>query len=191
MARTDLRKFYEEHYEAHGVSAQGVAWESAHTQRRRFAVIASFLGDLTGRSLVDAGCGFGDFYLYLRERGNLPASYVGLDLCPSMVNEARKRTGCRIERRDILRQRLPEADWYVASGSMNLLTRTETGIFIRRCFEKSARGFVFNLLEGPQREGELGYWRAHEILRLCRPLSSKIEIKEGYLEGDMTILLGA
>ena len=32
------------------------------------------------------------------------------------------------------------ADWYVASGSMNFLTRLETQLFIQRCFEKSRKG---------------------------------------------------
>jgi len=92
---------------------------------------------------------------------------------------------------DILKQTIPVADWYVASGSMNLLTRLETQIFIQRCFEKSRKGFVFNLLSGREREGEFSYWKPHEIIALCQPLGGKVEIKEGYLEGDITIVLSS
>ncbi len=56
------------------------------------------------------------------------------------------------QQRDILRQSLPMADWYVASGSMNLLSCIETAIFIRRCYEHARKGFVFNLIGG-QRAG--------------------------------------
>jgi len=189
MARVDQESFYQNNIETHGLTAQGVAWDSPRTQRRRFAVLASCLGDLRGESIVDAGCGFGDFYLYLKERGNPPQRYIGIDLLEEMVEEARKRTGCRILKRDILRQSLPRADWYVASGSMNLLGRTETAIFIRRCFEHANKGFVFNLLEGREREGAFSYWQPREVRELLRPLEARVEIVDGYLEGDFTVVL--
>jgi len=189
MARIDQKNFYQDNYDTYGVSAEGVAWDSAQTQKRRFSAIVSCLGDLKNDTLVDAGCGFGDLYFYLKEKNNLPKSYVGLDLCEPMVKEAKVRTGCKIVQRDILKQTIPVADWYVASGSMNLLTRMETQIFIQRCFEKSRKGFVFNLLCGREQEGEFSYWKPHEIIALCRPLSAKVQIKEGYMEGDFTVVL--
>jgi len=81
------------------------------------------------------------------------------------------------------------ADWYVASGSMNLLTRLETKLFIQRCFEKSRKGFVFNLLCGKEQEGEFSYWSVHDVLELCKPLGAKVKIKEGYMDGDFTVML--
>jgi len=191
MARINQQTFYQNNYDTHGVSAQGVAWDSVQTQKKRFSVIASCIGELKQDSIVDAGCGFGDFYLYLKEQSNLPKTYTGLDLCAPMVAEAKVRTGCKIMQKDILRQSIPVADWYVASGSMNLMTRMETHIFIQRCFEKSRKGFVFNLLYGrADREG-YSYWQPHEIIALCQPLTKHVEIKEGYMEGDFTVLLKA
>ena len=163
--------------------------DSARTQWRRFALLSAQLEDLRALTLVDAGRGFGDFYLFLQDRGNQPRRYIGIDLVPQMVEAARERTGCRILQRDILRQSLPTADWYVASGSMNLLSRTETAIFIRRCYEHARKGFVFNLLEGREREGEFAYWQPGEVRELLRPLEARVEIVTGYLEGDMTVIL--
>ena len=189
MARINQKEFYQNNYTRYGVSAEGVAWDSLQTQKRRFSAIVSFLGELKSDTLVDAGCGFGDFYLYLKERNNSPKTYTGIDLCKPMVKEAQVRTGCKIMQRDILRQSIPLADWYIASGSMNLLTRLETRIFIQRCFEKSRKGFVFNLLYGKEREGTYSYWLPHEIIKLCQPISASIEIKEGYMDGDFSIRL--
>ncbi|RRS30267.1 MAG: methyltransferase type 11 [Epsilonproteobacteria bacterium (ex Lamellibrachia satsuma)] len=189
MARIDQKTFYQNNYDTFGISACGVAWDSEQTQKRRFSVITSCLGDVKNDTLVDAGCGFGDFYLYLKEKNNLPKTYTGMDLCEPMVKEAQVRTDCQIVQRDILRQPIPVADWYVASGSMNLLTRIETSLFIQRCFAKSRKGFIFNLLQGKEREGTYNYWLPHEIIKLCRPLSAKIQIKEGYMDGDFTVVL--
>jgi len=189
VARINQKEFYQNNYETYGVSAEGVAWDSTQTQKRRFSAIVSCLGDIKSDTLVDAGCGFGDFYLYLKEKNNLPKTYTGLDLCDPMVKEAKVRTGCKVVQRDILKQTIPLADWYVASGSMNLLTRMETRIFIQRCFEKSRKGFVFNLLCGKEQEGEFSYWVPHDILELCKPLDAKVQIKEGYMEGDFTVVL--
>jgi len=186
MARIDQKTFYQNNYDTYGVSAEGVAWDSVQTQKRRFSAIASCLGDVKCDTLVDAGCGFGDFYFYLKEKDMLPRSYTGLDLCEPMVKEAQIRTGCKIIQRDILKQTIPVADWYVASGSMNLLTRLETRLFIQRCFAKSRKGFVFNLLYGREHEGAYSYWLPHEIIELCRPLDAKVQIKEGYMDGDFT-----
>jgi len=189
MARIDQKKFYQDNYDTYGVSAQGVAWDSARTQQRRFSAILSCLGGIGDDTLVDAGCGFGDLYLYLRGKGAVPREYLGLDLCMPMVARAREITGCKILQRDILTQKLPLADWYVASGSMNLLTALETRIFIQRCFERSRKGFVFNLLEGRSRQDAYSYWSPHEIMRFCRTLSAKVTCKEGYLEGDFTVMM--
>jgi len=189
MARTDQKVFYQNNYDTYGVSAEGVAWNSMQTQKRRFSAIASCLGNVKNDTLVDAGCGFGDFYLYLKEKNNLPKTYIGLDLCEPMVKEAKVRTSCKIVQRDILKQTIPMADWYVASGSMNLLTRMETRIFIQRCFEKSRKGFVFNLLCGKEQEGEFSYWKPYDVVELCKSIAAKIALKEGYLDGDFTVIL--
>jgi len=189
MARVNQKEFYQNNYDAYGVSAEGVAWDSSITQNRRFSAILSCLGELKNDTLVDAGCGFGDFYLYLKEKNNVPKTYTGLDLCEPMVKEAKVRTGCKIVQRDILHQTIPMADWYVASGSMNLLTELETRIFIQRCFEKSRKGFVFNLLDGKKREGNYSYWNPHDILEFCRTFSKNVSVKEGYMEGDFTVTL--
>lgn len=189
MARINQKDFFQNNYDTFGTTACGVAWDSEHSQKRRFSAIVSCLGDVRNDTLVDAGCGFGDFYRYLKEKNNLPKTYTGLDLCKPMVKEAQVRTGCKIIECDILRQSIPTADWYVACGSMNLLTRLETQVFIQRCFEKSRKGFVFNLLEGKEREGTFSYWKIHEITKLCRALGAKVQIKEGYMDGDFTVVL--
>ena len=189
MSNSDQAAFYRQQIERFGVGAEGVGWQSPATQRRRFAVLEKALGPLAEVMLVDAGCGFGDLLLYLRKRGNTPRGYLGLELLPEMAAEAQSRTGAKIHRCDILKDRLPLADCYVASGSMNRLTSLEARIFIRRCWEASGKRFVFNLLEGSGSREGFTYHRPGEIAGYCRSLEAKVRIIEGYLEGDFTIVM--
>ena len=46
MARVDQKSFYQNNYDTYGISAEGVAWDSTQTQKRRFSAILSCLGDL-------------------------------------------------------------------------------------------------------------------------------------------------
>ena len=153
MARIDQKTFYAKNYETYGVSAQGAAWDTSQTQQRRFATILSLLGEIGKDTLVDAGCGFGDFYLYLNSKKRLPKQYVGLDLCAHMVKEVKVCTGCKIVQKDILSQSIPCVDWYVVSRSINLLTwwrrrssfsaifgRAAKGLYLTCCREESKKG---------------------------------------------------
>ncbi|WP_457598644.1 class I SAM-dependent methyltransferase [Hydrogenimonas sp.] len=187
MARVDQSLFYANALKRYGLSARGVAWSDETRQHRRFgALLKAVGGTLADVGIVDAGCGVGDLWLYMQKRGRLPARYIGIDLLTEMVAHAKERTGQRIERRDILKDPLPEADWYLASGSFNLLTRFETILAIRRCIDASTRGVVFNLLKGRERSGTYNYWLPREIRSACR-IFGRVTIYEGYLEGDFTV----
>ncbi len=188
MARIDQSLFYSGTVKKYGKTAEGVAWRDAFRQKRRFDALLEAVGDLSGCTVVDAGCGFGDLWLHMKRRERLPGRYIGIDLLDMMVKEARKRTGQRIFRRDLLKDPLPRADWYLASGSLNLLTPFETILAVKRCFDASAVGCAFNLLKGEERHGIYNYWTPRRILRTLRPLG-RAEVVEGYLEEDFTVVI--
>ncbi|WP_457596911.1 class I SAM-dependent methyltransferase [Hydrogenimonas sp.] len=186
MPRIDQKRFYTRSIQKHGTTARGVAWSNAQRQRKRFGALVKMVPNISQATVVDAGCGFGDLWLYMLEKNRLPKHYIGIDALDVMVHEARKRTGQKILRRDILEDPLPDADWYLVSGSFNLLTRFETLLAIRRCLDAANRGIVFNLLLGKEREGAFNHWLPREIEKACRAFG-KVTIYEGYLEGDFTV----
>ena len=72
---------------------------------------------------------------------------------------------------------------------MNILNRFETHLFIHRCFEASRKGFVFNLLKGEDTSKHFNYWQVEELVEHLKTYGCEIVLKEGYMDGDFTVLL--
>lgn len=190
MPRVDTDTFYRSAVARHGHTAGGVHWNSGQTQRARFEALRRFLPqDLSRLSLIDAGCGFGDFYCFLAAGGDRPGHYLGIDLVEPMVETARARTGCTILLLDVLREPLPAADYYLCSGAMNTLTRVETQCFIARCFAASRRGFIFNLLRGPDSSETFNECLPEDVRDWTSHFDAEIAIADDYLSGDFTTAL--
>lgn len=188
MSRIDNEKFYTSAIEKHGDSSRGVHWNSVHSQEKRFKVLLSCIDD-EGFSLVDAGCGFGDLHAYLQNKQIPFSSYTGLDLSPSMVKIAREKTGCEILECDICRDILVPADYYICSGAMNILSRFDTYLFIRNCYEASTKGFVFNLLMGEDDSLVYNHFYPKDLQNLFDELGARVIIKKGYLKHDFTVFM--
>ena len=83
--------FYEKSVRRYGVSAKGVQWNSKYTQYKRFEILTSFIQNIENHSLIDAGCGFGEYYNYLIKNNKSPKSYIGIDCEKMMIDLASKR----------------------------------------------------------------------------------------------------
>jgi SAM-dependent methyltransferase len=189
MPRIDNEKFYQSAIEMYGVSAKGVNWHSKQSQEIRFDTILSMLpSKLEAFSIADAGCGFGDFYLYSQKKKKYFESYIGLDSVVDMYSIASERTGCEIIIADICRDDLPEASYYICSGAMNVLNIFETHLFMRKCYEASEHGFIFNILHGTKESETYNYLTTAQIKRIASDLKVKtVIIKDDYLEDDITV----
>ena len=188
MSRIDNEKFYTAAIKKHGETPRGVHWNSKHSQEKRFEVLSSFIQE-KDFSLVDAGCGFGDLYFYLKDKEIGCTHYIGLDLSPSMVKIAQEKTLCEVYEKDICRDLLPQADYYFCSGAMNILSRFDTFLFIRNCYESSKKGFVFNLLMGEDDSLVYNHFYPQELQDLFDDLGAIVSIKKGYLPHDFTVFM--
>jgi len=190
MPRINNKTFYENAIKRYGCTAKGLNWNSKNSQHTRFEVIHELLEvHLPSSTIIDAGCGFGDLYLFLQQKGSLPRKYIGYDTLQEALFVAQKRTKQHFMHKDILNDELELADFYIASGSMNILNRFETFLFIRRCYEASKKGFIFNLLRGEEKQGHFNYFLPHEIEEHVNDFAYDVVIKEGYMQGDFTVFL--
>lgn len=190
MPRVDTEGFYRHALARYGENAEGVHWRSTESQQIRFEVLRSLLpDDLSRISLVDVGCGLGDLYTFLTDRNERPRRYMGLDAVTVMVERARVRTQCPILHCNVLTDPLPEADWYLASGTMALFTAFETRLFIERCLTHARHGLVFNSLKGNQQSSTFNYLMPETIDAWAAELGVELDLVDGYLSGDFSAAL--
>ncbi len=189
MPRINSEKFYTSAIEMHGTSPKGVNWASKENQLLRFdAILALLPKEFSSYSIADAGCGFGDLYTYMSKKKKTPQKYIGIDSLLDMYSIASENTGCEIIIADICKDQLPNADYYLCSGALNVLTKFETHQFIQNCFNSSKLGFIFNALHGTKESETYNYLTTREIDKIAKDLNVKEVIyKDGYLEDDITV----
>jgi len=193
---------YDDALRAFGPGFRATLWGTEAAQVLRFDVqidLAARPGDpggLEGEVLVDVGCGRGDLCARLTERRIPYGRFIGLDAMAPMIEDARGRGLPRAEFQvvDLLDDPRPldsaEADVAFVSGTLNTMDTAAARHLVRRCFDATARGVVFNLLSsrphprwqdkplGPAHRFDVVSW-----LEWCLGLTSRVEFTQSYLDG--------
>ncbi|TAJ12222.1 class I SAM-dependent methyltransferase [Marinilabiliaceae bacterium JC017] len=176
-------------------STRALGWKNDHSQQVRYEMLVD-IGDLNGCSVLDPGCGYGDFLSYLDERFN-QVDYTGLDLVPEFLEEAAhqyaKRKNCRFYLGDFSRIALPRVDYVLASGAFGY--KTEDLTYVVRCIDRfyrtAEKGIAFNMLERekfPDHPLLTGH-RRDEVMAFCNTICPRVECIDGYLEDDFTVFM--
>ena len=187
MNKLSNKKFYHESISRYGISAQGVHWNNKYTQYKRFEIITKLIKkNIKDSTVVDVGCGFGEYYNYLINNKRTPKKYIGVDCEINMIEISKKRfPNQEFYKQNILYDELIEADYYLSSGALNILTLEQCKIFIQRCYEQSNKGFIFNYLKNIT----FTDIKEHEILDICKSYCDNLIIKNNYLDNDFTIFM--
>lgn len=190
MPKIDNKTFYLTAIEKYGITAKGVNWHSKESQKLRFDIILEMLPqDIYDYSVADAGCGFGDLYLYMQKKKRVPKEYIGIDSLVDMYSIASERTGCEIIVADICKEKIPRADFYICSGAMNVLEKFETHLFIQNCFNACRVGFLFNILHGEKNSETYNYLSTKQIKEIALSLDVKeMIIRDDYMQDDITVM---
>lgn len=150
MITEKLYSHYVDRYEKYGYSYKTLGWGSVESQMLRFQILAD-IGDLSGTTVCDIGCGFGDLYPYLISRfGKI--DYLGIDICPTLIEEAQKQFPlARFEVRDILENPSQEKfDYILSSGVLNFKTGPGHIEYIHRMLDRMysmcEKGLAINFL---------------------------------------------
>ena len=185
--------FFSELVRKHQISPLSLNWGSRASQEMRFAVLAQ-VGDLAGASLLDVGCGLGDFYDWQKRTG-LGANYLGVDLTPEMIRVAKERfPGVDFRVVNVLEEKIGAFDFVIASGIF-YLRQNEPFEFMRHMiahlFASSRKGLAFNSLSAwcDGRDAGEFYADPSQTLDFCRTITPWVALRHDYHPRDFTIFL--
>jgi SAM-dependent methyltransferase len=173
-------------------------WASASSQRARFEILADNV-PLAGKSLLDVGCGLGDLWGFLKERGTR-AHYTGVDLSEKMLAEARRRHGdAEFVCADLFDEEhqapLPRQSYDVVycSGIFNLSLGNNEA-FLLRAVEVlrplAGETLAFNLLHARARgsDGNYAYYDPDRVIQAVASPGWKVDVLDRYLHNDFTVI---
>ncbi|MFH0823906.1 MAG: methyltransferase domain-containing protein [Pseudomonadota bacterium] len=181
--------------ERYGIDHRSLDWGSRESQELRFDAMCA-MGDLQGSTILDVGCGTGDFLDYLTRRG-IELDYTGYDIAPAMIDLAKRRfPGARFAVRDLHGQVEERGgfDYVMASGIFSLRKVRPfefMAAMVRKMFQRCRKGAAFNSLSTSASRKVPGefYCNPGDALRMCLSLSPRVLLRHDYLPHDFTVFL--
>jgi len=168
-----------------GVEALG--WKSKESQEIRFKILAG-IGSLHNKSILDVGCGYGDFYFYLNDE---TIKYTGYDFNPEIIKIAKNKYP-NIE----LTTSFPDKmfDWIFASGIFNIQAKDWDKIskeLIVKMWEHCNLGIAYNMLSiyAEKKDPVSHYADPLNEIKFCEKLTKKYILRSDYKINDFTIYL--
>jgi SAM-dependent methyltransferase len=156
-----------------------VDWNGAESHQLRHRQFDRLFANRPECSILDLGCGFGDFLTFLRDVGHRGA-YTGYDISPSMIDAAKTIHGeteyCRWIVGDVPSE---PSDFAVASGIFNVKGDVMENVWQDYVVQTidvlagcSRLGFAFNVLslasDPEKRRPHLYYGDAPQMFAHCQ-----------------------
>ena len=191
----DERSYYEERLRDDPAT---VFWRSPSGAKQRYDAVLRHI-DLSNCSVIDVGCGRGDFINHAIAQNIHPMSYCGIDIVPEFIDDAVKRgISGKFEVGDVTKSGLgvQSADWIIAIGLFG--HRQPAGLWDER-FEKTTEimwgacrvGIALTLTStaSPQRNPEAHYVEPDRALQAARARFGECAIVDhSYLPNDFLLI---
>lgn len=197
----EIGQYYSSKLAEHGITPQGVDWNSKEGQVSRFEQICKIIDKSNQFSINDLGCGYGALYEHLTHQYKT-FDYSGIDISESMIHAAKQLYLANGNARFVLSTE-PErlADYSVASGIFNVrLSRSddEWRTYLEATLDvldrSSSFGFAFNCLtsysDADKMRDYLYYADPCVLFDLCkRRYSRNVALLHDYGLYEFTILV--
>lgn len=174
---------------------RALGYRNNDSQQKRFQALTAW-GDMSGCSILDLGCGYGDLKLFLDQHYH-DFIYLGIDFLKEFVDEATQRFATHLNTQffqsDFLTAGLPKVDIAIACGSLNYRSNNSLHPWqmISRMWEIANKGVIFNLLDVHHFADDqvlCGYEPA-QVLHFCQQLDPDAKLHTGYLTDDFTVFM--
>ncbi|MDA8094287.1 MAG: class I SAM-dependent methyltransferase [Betaproteobacteria bacterium] len=168
---------------------------SKRSQLMRFEAFLQ-LHPLSGKSVLDVGCGVGDLFAYLQAK-HIDTDYTGFDISPVMVARCNERfPNATFESGNFLDwEPTRRFDYAVAVGIHNNV-RTEHNKGLLKAITKkqfdlcSVAAHVSILTDRYEKFApHMQAWRAEEVLELALDITPYVLLRHDYLPHDFSVIL--
>lgn len=198
MNKNEIRETierYNSRLDEFGVSEQALGWGEKGRAKLRYEILLS-RWDVSGGSLLDFGCGFGDMFGYISSKGIPIVQYTGVDINARFIEIAKQR----YKRAKFVCGEVPDRvsstgfDYVLSSGVFNHALEDNMG-FIKKSFDNfdrmSKTGFAVNFLSNKV-DFQYDYtYHADpsQILELAYTYSNNVVLRNDYMPFEFTIFV--
>lgn len=195
----EIKSYYQKKLSEFGGSAQGMDWKNEDTQYLRFDIIARYIDFSQNPTILDVGCGNGEFLNYCKKK-KLSCNYSGIDIVPEMVAITNERFGPGTAfEGELISLPTKSYDYVIASGTFNAKLTVDESTWeaylyknIKRMFELSNKATLFNCMTSfvDYRYDRLYYVSPDEIGNFAvKDLSRRFIIDHSYPLYEMTVAI--
>ncbi len=174
-------------------SPEAVGW-TPKGQLLRYEMVLNFL-ELNGKTLLDFGCGKGDFFSFLKEKG-IHCHYTGIDINPALIELAKKNNPeAEFLVQDIEKEELNKNfDYIISIGVFNLAVQ-DVKCTMQKCleilFNHTNEKLIFTCLNQTTKLKDIfvTYFNRDELDKVAGKLSTKYQIFDNLIEDDLFLIL--
>jgi len=174
--------YYDKKIKEYGPTSKGVDWNGGKSQYLRFNILSNIFEKKNDFSLLDYGCGYGEFLNYLDKNNYKNISYTGFDLSNEMITVAQSKFG-----NNFFTNKIPQNiiyDYTILSGTLHVKLENNEDKWKQHIIKTlnslnqiSKKGFAFNLLtsysDREYMKDSLYYASPEEIFKYCKLNFSK------------------
>ena len=194
LSKEYVISFFDTNLMLHGDRPEAVRWTSKGQLLHYRAMLD--IGDMSGKKILDFGCGKGDFYQFLKDR-DIQVQYTGFDINEKLIAAARLKypdSDFRVFDTDknVLEE---DFDYIILCGVFNLRVNGLDEVIrdtLKKLFFRCRIGLAFNALSvhNPRKDFELNYTSPEELFAFAvNNLSPFVSLRHDRMSYDYIMFI--
>lgn len=182
---------YSDLYKKYGDSPKSLGWGNGR-QSMRFKILSE-IGNLQDSSILDIGCGFGDFFGFLKFQ-KTRFKYLGVDINGNFLKLAKKKyPKANFELCDIQNENFTKKfDWVIGTGLTNKAsTYPHLKNLIKTMFKISKKGVAIDFISNyvDYKDPGIFYTSPETIFKFSKSLTNRVTLRHDYFPFEFCLYL--
>jgi SAM-dependent methyltransferase len=189
-----ISHYYDDRAARYSQSYQRCGWRSPDTQHQRFWALTHHF-ELNDAIVLDSGCGDGEFFSF--RKSEFPQwRYVGIDLSPGMITQARERFPDGLFMEADLHKFTGDYDYVICSGALNHKNTTPMETLLSALTSlytmsqvATAITLLSNQCPSEDQSEPFLYYDPRSVLALAQTLTPYVDLNHTYARNDFCLTL--